>query len=1358
MTPHESSSSTRSAKYMTKKHLGLTVLSVSALVVASFLFLAFYTRYLWEGADQNLRAELLDQARRVALAIHMREFMALSGTETDLASPEYLRLKSNLVLTRQSLPEIRFLYLMGRTEDGSIFFYVDSEPAGSEDESPPGQIYEEVSEPLINSFTKAQAAVEGPVTDRWGTWISALVPLRDPDRTEVIAVFGMDVEADRWNQLILNEILVPLSLAAFMTLFVCVSMIFFYYRGKVQVQQRETWFHRHAELCLTLVLGTLITGQLAWIVQDKERHARRETFARIADARTGYIATYLRDLEEYHLAGLAGFFEASQFVDPREFLTYVASLARDPKIQAWEWAPKVAGEDLPGVKKAARRDGLTDYMVWEFDEGGRKITVRDRETYHPVLYVSPLEGNEPALGFDLGSEPIRRAALETAAQTRLATATDPLTLVQEMEGQVGVRIFKPVWGNGEPLSQDGFVLAVIRMEDLLNGALGRRVGDEPLLFMDIYQLQAEGELVFLAGNSPDSYIQGHSQGQSHHHLHGDLTYNRPMYAFGKVYALVAHAGPAFAQLYPARAGWIAIVLGTIITGLAGAILTLYANRRHGLERLVAERTEELAKSERKYRTLAESTSAVLWEYDIARKRWTYISPQIAALTGWPGDAWTDPQFWMDHLHPGDRPWVSPYFSDFACREANPELEYRLLRPDGSLVWVRDVASVESIEGMAVRTRGFLIDITQKKLTEETLRLQSTALRSSANAIIITDRKGLIRWANPAFSRLTGYHKGEVLGKNPGELLNSGMHDPAFFQEMWCTILAGEIWSGEVVNRKKDGNLYHEEMTIAPVKTVADEITHFIAIKQDISERKQREQELVAIASISAALRAAASRTDMLPVILGHLRALFRVDGTALVFRGPAGGDLIAEAEGEFVNGFFRQHGPGLTISRAVIESGEPFVTRDISQAAEVCTATGFAAIRAAACVPLVVAEGAIGALWIGRGEALLPGDLRLLTSIADIAANAIHRETLRDETLKHLEQLTALRAIDQKLASSTVIGEVLKFILTQVADRLSVDAAAIHLYQPSSRGLEFACGHGFRTGEIETTSLPNGQGLLNRFLLEHKTLCLADLNGNEWTRNELMRQEGFASYYATPVVVQGEVKGLIEVFHRSRLELETMWIHFLEILAGQIAIALDNFRLLEGLRRSNIELKEAYEATIEGWSRAMDLRDKETEGHTQRVASLALELARLMGMSEEELVHVRHGALLHDIGKLGVPDSILHKCGPLDEAEWEVMRRHAQLAHDMLLPIPYLQPAIAIPYCHHEKWDGTGYPHGLQGEEIPLAARVFAVVDVFDALISDRPYRKAWSFDQALAYIREQSGKHFDPQVVVAFFSILDRT
>jgi len=236
------------------------------------------------------------------------------------------------------------------------------------------------------------------------------------------------------------------------------------------------------------------------------------------------------------------------------------------------------------------------------------------------------------------------------------------------------------------------------------------------------------------------------------------------------------------------------------------------------------------------------------------------------------------------------------------------------------------------------------------------------------------------------------------------------------------------------------------------------------------------------------------------------------------------------------------------------------------------------------------------------------------------------------------------------------------------------------------------------------------------------------------------------------LIAKGQMKGVLEVFLRTPRSIDPEHLEFLEALGGQSAIALDNSSLFEQLQDSNTELSIAYDATLEGWAKALELRDRETVGHAHRVIEMTLRVADKIGLGGDAMQHIRRGALLHDIGKMGIPDSILLKPGPLTPAEWVIMHQHPLHAYEMLKTIDYLSPALEIPYCHHERWDGRGYPQGLMGNNIPMSARIFAVVDVWDALTSDRPYRYAWPELQALEYISREAGRHFDPEVIKAFF------
>ncbi len=356
-----------------------------------------------------------------------------------------------------------------------------------------------------------------------------------------------------------------------------------------------------------------------------------------------------------------------------------------------------------------------------------------------------------------------------------------------------------------------------------------------------------------------------------------------------------------------------------------------------------------------------------------------------------------------------------------------------------------------------------------------------------------------------------------------------------------------------------------------------------------------------------------------------------------------------------------------------------------------------------------------------------------------------------------LERLLALRDIDKFILSSVDMQINLNALLLRAKSLLGVDAAAILLLDPASYLLEYDTGIGFRSETFKSMRLKWGENYAGRVASEQQIIQAEHSSaGSKEIFPGYMRAEGFVHYLGAPLIAKGKVIGVFEVFHRLPFEPDEEWLDFFNSLANQAAIAIEDAKLFSELETSNKELSLAYEATIEGWSHALDLRDKETEGHTQRVTDLTLKLARLVDFPEDQMVQLRRGALLHDIGKMGVPDQILLKPETLTSLEWEIMKMHPSFAFDLLSPIHYLKSAaIDIPYCHHEKWDGSGYPRGLKGGQIPLAARIFALADVWDALTSDRPYRPAWSKEKTLDYIKEQSGKHFDPQIVPVFLSIV---
>ena len=377
----------------------------------------------------------------------------------------------------------------------------------------------------------------------------------------------------------------------------------------------------------------------------------------------------------------------------------------------------------------------------------------------------------------------------------------------------------------------------------------------------------------------------------------------------------------------------------------------------------------------------------------------------------------------------------------------------------------------------------------------------------------------------------------------------------------------------------------------------------------------------------------------------------------------------------------------------------------------------------------------------------------LLTVVRDIS----ERVQAQNRIKRQLKRLSALRKIDTAITTSFDIKIILDVLLDQVITQLEVDAAAVLLLNPELQILEFVAGQGFRTEVLQNTNLRLGEGFAGQAADERRIIQVFDLSelNTGFLRSPKFSIEEFVAYIGIPLIAKGNVSGVLEIYQRKPLDHKPEWMAFLETLAGQAAIAIDNINLLNDLQKSNQEVVQAYDATIEGWVQALDFRDMETEGHSRRVVEMTLKLAHALDIRIEEMPHIRRGALLHDIGKMNVPDNILQKPEKLTDEEWVIMQEHPVNAHKWLSQISYLERALDIPYCHHEKWDGSGYPQGLKGEQIPLPARIFAIVDVWDALQSDRSYRKAWPLEKIKKYIRDQSGIHFDPAVVDKFLALI---
>lgn len=475
------------------------------------------------------------------------------------------------------------------------------------------------------------------------------------------------------------------------------------------------------------------------------------------------------------------------------------------------------------------------------------------------------------------------------------------------------------------------------------------------------------------------------------------------------------------------------------------------------------------------------------------------------------------------------------------------------------------------------------------------------------------------------------------------------------------------------------------------------------------------------------------------------------EGKNQITRIAAGGPYKEEV----VKGSLSLNGPGL-VPKAI-------VTQQIINIPDVTTDPDYLPhwkeARSEIAIPLKIGNRVIGALDVqsAHKNAFTPDDERMMSIFAERAALALENNRLFDEAQRRHNFVLALRDIDNAITSSLDLNLTLNVFLTSVINLMGVDAASVLLLD-KTQNLVYKAGRGFHTNDIKESNLPLGKNLAGQVALERNPIELVELKRTAVSPafKQFTLLENFIQYAAYPLIAKGNVQGVLEIFNRTPLNPSEEWYNFLKSLANQAAIAIHNAELFEEQQTSKTELEVAYAATLEGWVRALDMRDQETEGHTMRVTNLTIKLAIKMGFQSEELIHIRRGALLHDIGKMGIPDNILHKAGPLTPEEREIIELHSTYARNFLSRIDYLKPALDIPYSHHEKWNGTGYPQGLKGEQIPRTARIFAIVDVWDALNSDRPYRKAWPEEKIVEYIKAESGSHFDPKIVTTFLELIN--
>ena len=768
--------------------------------------------------------------------------------------------------------------------------------------------------------------------------------------------------------------------------------------------------------------------------------------------------------------------------------------------------------------------------------------------------------------------------------------------------------------------------------------------------------------------------------------------------------------------------------------------------------------------------------AFIWR---AEKGWPveFVSDNIRQFGYSPEDFYSGKLNYDSIIHPDDLERVIAEIDRYD-QKLDPEysLEYRIITSDKQIRWLDDRTWVKRDgKGKVILHQGVVIDITERKRIENELIDREARLRlitdNMVDVISQTDANLNTLYTSPSLERVVGVRPEEVIGRPALSWIHPEDLEPALrkaaearkaglpsvnLEYRWRNA-AGEYRWVETVAR-----LLYDEKGLS---------SGAILVSRDCHDRKLAEEKVRHHAAHAEALARTATQINRQIDLDTTLTSV--CENAAKVFNTQAAVIFLVDPHSNTVNAIsgyglpfdYRTEVPPipLAVLREGLEffSDKPFVIQDYKSKVRI---PGDDLIKKYNIHTIAISRikwqaqmiGVLIVLSIGNTRLFDDDELALLQSLADESAQAIMNTRFLSDASRRLERLEALRTIDNAIAASLDLRHTLSVFLDQLRHQLNVDAADILLFNPHSLTYDYAFGIGMRTDvlsniEVHPDDDPIGMIVLNR----HRVQIQDFQKESKSDRIRAFITEGFVGYVGVPLIAKGKVRGVLELFHRTQKKNDEEWIDFLESLAGQAAISIDNAALFDDLQRSNLELSLAYDATIEGWSHALDLRDEGTEGHTQRVTRLTLDLAQEMGINDENLTHIRRGVMLHDIGKMGIPDEILHKPDKLNAEELKKMREHPRYAYEMLSKVRYLKPSLDIPYCHHEKWDGTGYPRGLSGEQIPLAARLFAVVDVWDALISDRPYRSAWSKEKAFKYIKEQSGKYFDPEIVKIFLKTI---
>jgi len=713
-----------------KWQLLLLALTFALMLLLGWLVSNWYAH----RTEQRMREQLQYQARQIAATIDPALVKALTFTAADKGTPAYERLRAQLVAYSRYVHQ-RSIYTMA-LRDGHIVLGPESLAEDDPRALPPGTVYDQPSPGDFAILQSGEPATVGPRQNEYGTFVSALAPVLDPQSGRVLMAVGIDVDATEWNLLVERGRLLPnlVALAPLLILPVVLALLQWH---EQRVTHRRVDWPRYGGTAIAVTLGLMLTGLGVLYVIESEHHQRWLTFQRLAESRTALVRDRLFSLRS-DLATIARFYQGSEYVTRQEFHTFTAPLMTGPGVQAIGWVPRV-----PSIKKAmyetmARQDGLEHFSIFQRSTREIALPAPNKAEYYPLYYVEPLAANRDALGLDLGADPAQRAALETAMRTGLVTATDPLVTVQGRVWQKGIVVYQPILDNAEGNQSPeervrGFAMGVANLQPMLDQLLSRYMPGEQDVQIGLVDLASSQQPLLLASHPANAGEMCTVETDWFSSQAPVMIAVHPIFVFGRAWAIVACPGAGFDSAYPIRAGWLIGLAGLLLTAIGGTFVANQLRRQSTLEEQVRERTAALQETEERFRTLVQQVPAVVYLSALDEVGTTlYISPQLTTTLGYTPEEWiAQPDLWQRCLHPDDRARVLAAYETMRDGSAPMNCEYRTIARDGRVVWVHEVANVlGSRTNRLCLHQGILIDITeQKRAEEERLQLERRLLHA-----------------------------------------------------------------------------------------------------------------------------------------------------------------------------------------------------------------------------------------------------------------------------------------------------------------------------------------------------------------------------------------------------------------------------------------------------------------------------------------------------------------------------------------------------------------------------------------------------------------------------------------------------